>query len=89
MMRHRTPLLFVVGALTLLGIVGYFVSADSMRQKLLDFNVWVASLGYLGPLVLATADAIAIVLCFPFTVGFELAAGFLFGTIPGCVLSIL
>lgn len=81
--RHKILLLFGLAALFLVVGIGYFIPMDTMKEKVTQFNIWVESLGYLGPLVLAAVDTIAIVLCFPFTLGFELAAGFLFGLLPG------
>jgi uncharacterized membrane protein YdjX (TVP38/TMEM64 family) len=85
LMQNRMAIAFLIAAVGLVFAVAHFVPMDVMKQKVTQFNLWVESLGYLGPLVLAIVDAVAIVLCFPFSVGFELAAGFLFGLIPGYV----
>ena len=47
---------------------------------------WVASMGYWAPFILGLIDAVGVAICFPLTLAFELAAGFLFGVIPGYVL---
>jgi len=46
---------------------------------------WVASMGYWAPFILGLIDAVGVAICFPLTLAFELAAGFLFGVVPGYV----
>lgn len=51
---------------------------DYVILKLEQFCQWVDSLGRVGYLILGLADLIGVVICFPFTIAFEIAAGFLF-----------
>jgi uncharacterized membrane protein YdjX (TVP38/TMEM64 family) len=44
---------------------------------------WVASMGIWAPVILGLIDAVGVAICFPLTVAFELAAGFLFGVVAG------
>lgn len=47
---------------------------------------WVASMGVWAPFILGLIDAVGVAICFPLTLAFELAAGFLFGVTAGYVL---
>lgn len=44
---------------------------------------WVASKGAWAPFILGLIDAVGVAICFPLTLAFELAAGFLFGVTAG------
>lgn len=55
-----------------------YISRNSVLSHLQEFCEWVDSLGYIGFFVLGLADLVGVAICFPFTIVFEFAAGFLY-----------
>jgi uncharacterized membrane protein YdjX (TVP38/TMEM64 family) len=59
------------------------ISAESV----VAISEWASSQGAVGLAAFATVHAFAVVLCFPATILFELAAGFAFGAVQGAALA--
>lgn len=55
-----------------------YFSRNSMLNYVQEFTKWVESLGSTGFILLGLADLIGVAICFPFTIAFEFAAGFLY-----------
>eukprot|EP01119_Soliformovum_irregulare_P024984 TRINITY_DN9114_c0_g1_i1.p1 TRINITY_DN9114_c0_g1~~TRINITY_DN9114_c0_g1_i1.p1 ORF type:complete len:235 (-),score=35.65 TRINITY_DN9114_c0_g1_i1:29-733(-) len=59
---------------------------DILLTKISAIIDWIHSLGWIGPLVLSILHILAVSVCFPGTVLFELGAGLLFGIFGGVLL---
>eukprot|EP00588_Corethron_pennatum_P004063 CAMPEP_0194296418 /NCGR_PEP_ID=MMETSP0169-20130528/56077_1 /TAXON_ID=218684 /ORGANISM="Corethron pennatum, Strain L29A3" /LENGTH=268 /DNA_ID=CAMNT_0039045871 /DNA_START=396 /DNA_END=1202 /DNA_ORIENTATION=+ len=59
----------------------------SPGEAVIAVSEWASSHGALGLCVFAAAHIVGVVICFPATILFEIAAGFLFGMVQGSVLA--
>lgn len=82
----RKWILMIAGLLSFVLLLRLFPS-DFFSHYVGILCEWVASMGYWAPFILGLIDAVGVAICFPLTLAFELAAGFLFGVVPGYVLS--
>mmetsp|Transcript_33805 Transcript_33805/g.37996 ORF Transcript_33805/g.37996 Transcript_33805/m.37996 type:complete len:306 (+) Transcript_33805:152-1069(+) len=62
-------------------------SAYAPGEAVIDVCEWASSNGALGLVAFAAAHTISVVVCFPATILFEIAAGFAFGIYQGAVLA--
>lgn len=74
------------------GLVAFFFLLRLFPTELFSKYVgelceWVASMGIWAPFILGLIDAVGVAICFPLTLAFELAAGFLFGITAGYVIA--
>lgn len=76
-------------------IISFFVIAilcsymyrDTVFDKLISFCEWIESLGFFGYIFLGIADILGVIICFPFTMIFEIGAGYLFKFTKGYVFN--
>lgn len=73
-----------------LGLISFVIILRLFPTQFFSYYVgalceWVASMGFWAPIILGVIDAVGVAICFPLTVAFELAAGFLFGVVAGFV----
>lgn len=78
----------IIASIVGLSLLYTYNSYNSIRNHLQSFCEWVDSLGNIGFIVLGIADFIGVAICFPFTITFELAAGFLYRFYYGTLLII-
>eukprot|EP01116_Phalansterium_solitarium_P011215 TRINITY_DN26833_c0_g1_i1.p1 TRINITY_DN26833_c0_g1~~TRINITY_DN26833_c0_g1_i1.p1 ORF type:complete len:290 (-),score=53.98 TRINITY_DN26833_c0_g1_i1:270-1139(-) len=63
-----------------------FIDVSSAKQQIVGFLDYVDSLGYVGPIIYGTVHMLAVSVCFPATILFELGAGFLYGLFGGVLI---
>lgn len=63
------------------------IVAYAPGEAVIDVCEWASSNGALGLVVFAAAHTVSVVVCFPATILFEIAAGFAFGIYQGAVLA--
>jgi hypothetical protein len=80
----RKGLMIGAGLLTLFLLLRLFPT-DFFSKYVGILCEWVASMGIWAPFILGIIDAVGVAICFPLTLAFELAAGFLFGVTAGFV----
>eukprot|EP01117_Protostelium_nocturnum_P020179 TRINITY_DN8966_c0_g1_i1.p1 TRINITY_DN8966_c0_g1~~TRINITY_DN8966_c0_g1_i1.p1 ORF type:complete len:245 (+),score=54.88 TRINITY_DN8966_c0_g1_i1:143-877(+) len=71
----------VLGGL-LISILVFFLfvlDASELKKKVTEVITWIHSLGMVAPFILWIIHTIAVVICFPGTIFFEIGAGILFG----------
>lgn len=78
-----------VFVITLLIIIFYTVDLTFLKRQITQVIAWTQTLGHVAPLVMFLLHSTAVIICFPFTVLFELGAGLLFGVFYGTLLVLL
>eukprot|EP01114_Cavostelium_apophysatum_P008969 TRINITY_DN22038_c0_g1_i1.p1 TRINITY_DN22038_c0_g1~~TRINITY_DN22038_c0_g1_i1.p1 ORF type:complete len:314 (+),score=22.11 TRINITY_DN22038_c0_g1_i1:127-942(+) len=66
-------------SLVVLVVAIFSLDATEIRAKVFDVVAYIESAGPFGPLLMFLCHCIAVIICFPGTILFEISSGFLFG----------